>query len=123
MAAIVWSDVTDLASNLSSVSSGARTVILAEVNTCFNTTYFVGGEDSEKLKLCRIYYAAHLATVAAQGASGAAGPVTHEMIDRLQRSYSTPAGGIVFDGIDSTSFGKALRALLKTTKARGPLVL
>lgn len=122
MASITWSDVDNFAANLSTVDAGAQTDILAEVNTCLNVSYW-GGESGPKLKLARIYLAAHMATCALQGAAGAGGPVTMEMVDRLQVSYAQPGGGVAFDSLDSTAFGKMFRALARTTKARAPVVI
>jgi hypothetical protein len=123
MAAITWDSVVDFAPGLSTFPADGQDAILEEVGSCFNAANFVDGEASPKLRLCRIYYAAHLATMASQGASGAAGPIVMEMIDRMQRSYATPSGGVIFDGLDGTSFGKMLRALVRTTAARAPRVL
>lgn len=123
MAAITWDEVTAFAPGMATFADDGQTLVLAEVNTCFNVSYFVDGESSAKLKLCRIYYAAHLATIATQGNSGAAGPVTSEMIDRLRRSYAAPSGAVAYDSLDSTAYGKMLRSLVRTTAARAPVVL
>lgn len=122
MASITWTDVTDHVSSLSSVSTNARTNILAWANDALDVNVW-GGESAAKLKLARIYLAAHAATVELSGAAGAAGPVTHEMVDRISRSYAQPGGGVAFDSLDSTAFGKMFRQLARTTKARGPFVL
>lgn len=59
MADIEWTDVTDLQSNLSTVSAGAQSKILDYVNNGLAAAAF-GGEDSPRWTLARCYLAAHL---------------------------------------------------------------
>lgn len=122
MAAILWSDVEALAPSLESVTYEAQAMVLAVVNSCLNVSMW-GGEDAPKLKLARVYLACHMVQAAVQGEAGTAGPVTHEMVDRLSTSYAQPGGGMSFDSLDSTAFGKMYRLLARTTKARSPVVL
>lgn len=123
MADIIWTDVVAFAPELSTIAAGAQTDILAHVNDTLVVTEF-GGETAAKTRLARIYLAAHFGTVTAQGAAGAAGPVVSETVDRLSRTYGQPyGGGAAPDSLDSTSYGKAFRALVRTTPARIPMLL
>ncbi len=122
MASISWSDVTAHAPELSTVSAGAQTDILAHVNVALLVTEF-GGEDAPKTKMARIYLAAHLATMAAQGAAGAAGPVQSESAGGLSRTYAVGAAALAGGDYETTSYGQAFRALARTTPARIPMLL
>lgn len=62
MAAIIWSDVTDQAPELSTVSIGGQTALLDYVNSALAVEGF-GGESSKRLKNARVYLAAHMATM------------------------------------------------------------
>jgi hypothetical protein len=122
MASIAWTDVVDHAPELSTVDTDAQTNILAYVNTAMTVDEW-GGESSPKLKLARIYLAAHYGTVTSQGGAGAAGPVTSETAGSLSREYASysPAGSDPL--LDTTPYGKAWRSLARTTKARAPQVI
>lgn len=113
MAAIEWSDVLEHAAELSTVTAGARETILGVVNAYLEVSIF-GGEDSDKLKLARIYLAAHIATSAAR--AGAAGPMTSSSAGRLSRSYAVAQSASGTFG--ATSYGVLLRMLIDTTSAR-----
>lgn len=121
MASIIWADVVNFASELSTLDTDAQTDILAHVNSALNVTNW-GGEDSPQLRLGRIYLAAHFGTVSAQGGLGVAGPVTQESAGGLSRSYawSTAASELPYE---STAYGKAFRALIRATAARAPVLL
>ncbi len=122
MAAIVWADVTGIAAELATVPVLAQTDLLAYVNTALAVGVF-GGETSPKLRLARIYLAAHLATLLTTGGVKSAGPVTSETVgaDSISRSY----GG---SGSDSrsewelTAYGRQYASLVRTSSARWPRV-
>lgn len=122
MAAITWAAVEDLAPELSTVNADAQTEILNFVNDAFDPAA-LGGEASYRLRMARIYYAAHFGTVTAQGSSGAAGPVIGESAGGLSRQYASfsPAGSDPL--LDSTPYGKQLRLIIRNSPARGPLVI
>ncbi len=117
MADIVWTDVTDFASELSTVDSDAQVVILAYVNDALSVSAF-GGETSPKLKLARIYLAAHVGTLS-RGGTPMAGPVTSETDGTIARSYAARAIANPSDW-DSTSYGQLYAALVRTSRARLP---
>jgi hypothetical protein len=119
MAAIAWSDVTNFASGLSSVSSGAQTVILAHVNETLDTEKW-GGESSPKLKYARILLAAHFGTLTLQGASagGGFGIVTGESAGGLSRQYLAFSPDGTDPTFDKTVYGQQYRTLLRGTMAR-----
>lgn len=121
MAAIVWTDVTDHATELSTIVVDAQTTILAYVNasTTIEPTLF-DGEASARLKLARIFLAAHFATYTPMGASGAAGPVTAETAGRISRSY---ASGMTSAALATTTYGQAFDDILKSSGARAWIAL
>ncbi len=116
MADIIWTDVVDFASELSALDSEAQTAILAYVNDALSPKAF-GGEDSPKLKLARIYLAAHVGTLS-RGGGGPSGPVTSETAGNISRTYAA-AGGAPSDW-SSTSYGQLYIALVRTSRARLP---
>lgn len=121
MASIVWSDVEAHAPALSTVASGAQTDILAHVNTILNVSLF-GGESAAKLKLARIYLAAHSGTLSLLGASGASGPVTKDKAGGLERSYATASPTLGTD-YSTTIWGQLFIQLSNTTAARAGMLI
>lgn len=118
MAAITWSDVTALAGELSNVSPTAQTIILNWVNTALDVSFFAGGETSSKLKLTRIYLAAHLGSLGPR-----VGIVTSESEDDLSIGYTIPPippGGDPF--WFRTGYGEAYQMMVNTTAARLPFI-
>lgn len=122
MADITWTDVTNHAPGLSSVSAGAQTDILAWSNDLLSVDEF-GGEAAANTKLARIYLAAHSGTLALLGASGAAGPVTSEKAGGLSRSYGGALGAAASSDYGSTVWGQQFVALCRTNPSRAGLVL
>lgn len=118
MADIDWTNVTNFAPELSTVSAGAQADILALVNTAFAVAEF-DGEDGPVTKLARIYYAAHLGTLVGSGAAG--GLVASESAGGLSRSYV--AGGSTTSGdLAMTAYGRLLRGMMGRY-AGGPRVI
>lgn len=123
MAAITWDDVLLFAPELSTFDSDAQDEILLFVNEEGIDVTQWGGEDAQRLRLARIYYAAHIATASSQGGNGgAAGPVTSETAGGLSRTYAfaSVASDLL---LDSTNYGRLLRMLMRQTIARAPVVL
>lgn len=123
MASIVWNDVLALAPELSTVTAGAQTDILAHVNTALAVDVW-GGEAGASTRLGRIYLAAHFGTISLQGGTGAAGPVVSESAGELSRSYawSVQQGGT--DSLESTAYGKLYKAMVqRLPKARAPILI
>lgn len=112
---INWDDVTAFASEANNVADEAANAILDHVNDHFEPSNF-GGEGSPKLRMARIYLAAHIGSLIGRG-GGAVGPVVSSSAGRLSRTYaviqSANAGSY-----DSTSYGSLLKALIATTPAR-----
>lgn len=119
MAAIVWADVVAFAPQLSTVASTVQTDILAHVNTALNVVTF-GGESAPRLRLARIYLAAHVGTVTSGGGSAAAGPVTSESDGTISRSYASVSTAA--SDTESTSYGQMYAHLIRTSAARLPRV-
>lgn len=125
MAAITWTQVTAFAPTLggSTLSSTARDAILAWVNGKAIDVNAFDGEDGATTLLARVYLAAHAGTICRIGDAGAGGPIISRTAGGVSVTYATPAGGIVFDSLDSTQFGKMFRQLCKTSLGTGPFVL
>lgn len=115
MASITWTDVTDHVAAMSSVGTNARTNILAHVNTCLVVDEF-GGESAAKLKLARIYLAAHFGEV--ELSRGAGGTVISESAGGLSRTYAAPFQATSELGL--TAWGRQFLALVRTSPSRAP---
>ena len=122
MASIVWADVTahpGTPSEFSAVSPQAQADILALVNRALPPAEW-GEEDHPRLRLGRIFLAAHYASLELRRSTGPAGPVVSESAGGLSRSYAQPGGLHVFYG--ATPYGLAFQALCASGPARGPRV-
>jgi len=119
VAAIVWADVTAIAPELVSIKPAAQGIILAEVNTALDVTVFGKlGEDSPKLKLARIYLAAHLASV-----GPVLGIVSKEVEGGLEIDYMLPPIPVGDDPFYyRTGYGAGYRSIIRSTRARLPYV-
>lgn len=125
MAAIAWEDVTAHASDLTTLDESAQDDVLAYVNDNVDPAKF-GGETASRLKLARIFLAAHLGTVILRKGTPTAGPVTSETVGEVSRTYGLFAGATPGSGVDlsTTGWGREYLALIRRTAAsRGPLVL
>lgn len=125
MATIIWDDVVAHAAQLSTLDVDARNAILAHVNTALVPKKF-GGESSPKLKLARVYLAAHLATVGpASGGTITAGPVTSETVGGVSRTYANLASASAESQaqLQGSTYGQLFLELVRTSSARGPMVL
>ncbi len=118
MAEITWADVVAVAPELSTVASDAQDMIIAYVNDDVSPAAF-GGETSPKLKLARVYLAAHEGTLASQSGAGPAGPVTSETDGTIARSYAAGSTDNASHW-NSTSYGRSYVALVRTSRARLP---
>lgn len=116
MAPITWADVTAIAPEVTSVSLAAQADILAYVNTEFNAAEW-GGEDSIRLRLGRIYLAAHFGVTTTQGGGGA-GPVVSESAGGLSRSYAQASTSGA-----RTGYQDMFLELLRRLPARCPIVI
>ncbi len=122
MAAIDWTDVEALAPELSVVSTDGQDFILAYVNEALDLSIF-GGEESPKLRLARIYLAAHFGKLSSSGGSMVAGPVISETVGDISRSYANlfSSGAGNFTG---TAYGDLYMELVRTcARARVPMVI
>lgn len=122
MAAIDWAQVVAFAPGLSTVAIDAQDAILAWANAALNLSAF-DGEDGPTTLLARIYLAAHAGTLRAQAAAGGGGPVTMRSVGGVTEQWANPSGGVAYDSLDASPFGKLYRALVRTSSARGPYVL
>lgn len=121
MAAITWTDVTAIAADLSTTSAAAQTMILAMVNEAIDTRLFPNGETDARLKLARVYLAAHYAASGLGGSGAAAGPVTAEAAGTLSRSYASITSSTTDPLLESTTWGRLYRLIMRPM--RGGVVL
>lgn len=115
MAAIAWTDVTDIAAQLSAVGDAAQATILAFVNQTLNVR-LLGGEDGPRLKLARSYLAAHMGEVIRRR-DQQAGPVASKSISASSMSVSY-ASMTADDVLSSTSYGQLYKLVLRGSGAR-----
>lgn len=125
MAAILWTDVTTIAPSLTSVSAGAQALYLAFVNEALDVRLFPNGESDNRLKLARIYLAAHYASSGVLGDAsagvGAAGPVSAESAGTLSRSYAGMTISVSDPTLATTEWGRLYRLIMRPM--RGGVVL
>lgn len=114
--AITSSDVLLIAPELSTISGGQWTAILAQVTMQMDATAWGTWLDKGA-----VYLAAHLATMTKR--VGTAGAVQSESVGSVSRSYAVSSS---VDGaaLRSTSYGMEYSRLLNLlAAARGPLVI
>jgi len=129
-AAITQSDVQAFAPELSVLSAGAWTDILAYVNELDLTVSIypemacpsVPGESAQVDRIAKIYLAAHIGTLTRLAGGGTAGPVTSSSAGGLRRSFGliSMATG---SALGSTRYGQMYLDILSMTQAHGPLVI
>jgi hypothetical protein len=122
MADIAWSDVTAFASGLSAVDADAQTLILGYVNDVYDASLF-GGEDSFEYKLLRIMLAAHIASSATEDGSGGTsggGLVAGETLGKISRTftYANIQASASDSGLQTTGYGRQVRAMIRSSPAR-----
>lgn len=115
MASIAWTDVLLVADELSVLSTNQQDLILEYVNTVIPADAW-GGEDAIKLKLGRIYLAAHLGTLSASGAAGGLGQVLEIQEGDVRTRFAEAAK----DGssLEQTGYGQEYKRIARTTAAR-----
>lgn len=114
MAAITWTQVVLLAPELETLPSGAQDLILDYVNQALPVGPW-GGESGPKLKLGRIYLAAHMGTLTASG-SGGLGQITEVSEGDVVTKFAEAAKS--GSSLDQTSYGQEFKRLGRTTSAR-----
>ncbi len=118
MSAITWTDVTNYASELSGVSLGAQTGILALANARFDPAA-LDGENGPETRLARVLLAAHLATVGpASGGSASAGPVIEEEVGDVRRKFADLSSSASTTSFEGSSYGDLLTRLLRINAPR-----
>lgn len=114
MAAITWSQVVLLAPELETLPSGTQDLILDYVNQTLPVGPW-GGEDGPKIKLGRIYLAAHMGSLTASG-TGGLGQITEvaegDVITRFAEAAKNASS------LDQTSYGQEFKRLGRTTSSR-----
>jgi hypothetical protein len=119
MAAIDWTNVTDLLSALSTVTLGWQTSILGYVNNSLNADTY-GGEDSYRYKIARVYLAAHMGLIWKKKGEVTGAVVSEDVgADSIRIGY-----GKVDDlakSLDLTFYGKEFERLTRETRAGFPL--
>lgn len=99
--AINWSNVVDIAPELSDIPVNSQNAILNQVNSELSTSVW-----GTKIEIGRAWLAAHLATVSSGG--GAGGQVLSEKVGDVSRTYSD-AGAT---GASSSDYGQEFERLL-----------
>lgn len=118
MASITWTDVTNMAPELSTVSAGLQAMILDYANGNVNTDNF-DGEEGEQTKLARVALAAHFATLITMSNSGQAGPITMEKGGDNQVMYGNLFGSpLAGQDFGSTGYGVLFVTLARASKGR-----
>lgn len=104
--AITWSNVTDIAPELSTVALATQTAILAQANTELSVAVW-----GTRIEIGRAWFAAHLATIS--GRRGTGGQVTSETVGSVSRSFAAGGSG----GYSSSGYGQEFERLLLTLPA------
>lgn len=103
MAAINWADVVSIAPELESVPVGARADLLAVANGRWKAADT--GSSAARVRLARMFYAAHLASQAAQGGEGT---IKSDSVGGVSVTY---ADGAVAVADYQSSYREIIRAL------------
>ncbi len=121
MAAITWAHVEDHAAQMSGVDADAQTDILSHVNTTLSVDFF-GGETAAKLKLARVYLAAHFGQMllTANATSGASGSVTSKSLGDMSVGFGSSSTSSILSSSEygTTSYGQLYLTLVRRTTAR-----
>lgn len=107
--AIDWTDVVDIAPELSTVAVGMQNAILADINEELDPAVW-----GTRLDAGSKYLAAHRATLATRAGSG--GAVQSETVGQVSRTYavsSATAGA----GYSATSYGQVFEQLMLSLAA------
>ena len=112
MAAITWTNVTDVTADLAAVSVPAQNAILLMVNEALDVRLFGNGEADNRLFLARVYLAAHYGAVEIAGSNGPAGPLVSESAGGLASAYAVPESS-GDPALDTTSWGRAYKLLTR----------
>jgi len=111
---IVWADVVNIApgdAKIAAVPLASQTAILADVYAQMSAANW-----GTRLDLGAKWFAAHLATVGAQGALGAGGPVSEHRVGEVARSYAVPTAMNVL--LETTPYGKEFVRLYRSLNLR-----
>jgi Protein of unknown function (DUF4054) len=119
MAAIIWSDISLIAAELSDTPGAAQTILLAHVNGSGINVANFGGEDTIKTRLARIYLAAHLATMFKRAGTG--GGIASQSEGGVSQSYYNAWANPTL--LTTTSYGQMFKLLLLGTPARAGMLV
>lgn len=120
MAAITWTDVTDVAEEFLTPATpiGAQTLFLAIVNGAGIDASNFGGEDADLTKAARVFYVAHLETIRRRRGLGA---IASQSEGGASQSYWY--GFMTPRMLHTTGYGQALVQLIMGTPARAGVVV
>jgi Protein of unknown function (DUF4054) len=110
MSAIVWADVLGIAPELAAITISGQTAILALANSVLDTTVW-GGEDSPQLRMGRLNYAAHFASMSMRRGDG--GATTSSSAGGLSVAYANTDFGS-HSTLQTTSYGQMYMALARS---------
>lgn len=119
LATIAWSDVagpTGIAKRLR-LDDPQQDDLLEWVNGIALNASLLGGEDSQRLRMARLYLAAHVAVT--NTLQGTRGIVVAERVDQISRNYAAPFRGELYM---TTGYGRSFLAVIRGSAARAGLV-
>lgn len=117
MAVLLWSDVSALIPEMSTIPDPVQVAVLEYINDALAADFF-GGEDSITYKNARIYLAAHVATLSTAGSSAPGGPVIAESEGGLSRSYAVILAVASCSTHPETSYGRLYDSLVRGSAGR-----
>lgn len=124
MAAILWSDITPIYADLSTIDVAAQTMILAYVNGTLGVAVDkFDGEEGPMTKLARVNLAAHMATMCVRGSSGGVGPIQSMSEGSVSVTYASLASWKSDDVLGTTPPGLVFLLLIgRAPQIRGFVV-
>lgn len=103
--AINWTDVTNIAPELSTAPAGEQTALLADVYLVLNVAVC-----GDRLDLCAKYWCAHQATMNKR--KGIGGAITGQTVGQVSRQYAAPLA--MDSDLEQTSYGLTLKRLIRS---------
>ena len=114
--AVTWADVVKVAPELSELSENQREAVLEDVALQLSESALGSVYD-----LASKFLAAHFGVMVLRGVDAPGGPLSAESVDGVSRSYSP--GRIKDSDLESTSYGKRYKAVIRNLPYRTGFVL
>lgn len=113
MADITWTNVTNIAPELSTAPVALQTAMLASVNGRIVEAQWPSVARAEE---ARAYLAAHMATLLRRGGGGSVGPLSSITVGQVSKTFATP--GSTASSYDATPYGSMYKQLLRENPYR-----